>query len=420
MVSEADRDQQWLSEIDRVVPLGPSRSSQSYLDADALLEVALAERCSALHPGWGFLSENAEFALRCAASGVTFVGPPVRHLVLMGDKAKARDTMKALGMPVIPGSDGPISTVEEARELAEAIGYPVLLKAVAGGGGRGMRGVDGPDAIEAAWNEASNEALSAFGDDRLYLEKRIVGGRHIEVQVIADAFGTCVHLGERECSLQRRHQKVLEEAPSPGLSDAERARVLPLVADVVRRSGYRNAGTVEMLLDASGHLYFMEMNTRLQVEHPVTEMLTGIDLVEWQLRVAANERLPMTQEQITSHGWAMECRINAEDPADGFRPSPGLVSVLRLPSGEGVRVDTHLTAGDRIPPNYDSMVAKVIVHAESRAEAIGRMREALGDLAVSGVRNNIELHQRILDWEAFRSGEYDTTSLERWLAGEGS
>ena len=412
VASAADRDQAWLSDVDHVVGLGGSKPAESYLDAAALIEAARHTGCSAVHPGWGFLSENAAFASRCEAAGLTFVGPSPEHMRRMGDKAVARATMASLGMPIIPGSKEPVDTLERAHEVAREVGYPVLLKAVSGGGGRGMRGVDRPEDLADAFAAATAEALSSFGDGRLYLERRIVGGRHVEVQIIADAYGHAVHLGERECSLQRRHQKVVEEAPSPGLSPSERARVLPLVADVVARAGYRNAGTVEMLLDADGKLWFMEMNTRLQVEHPVTEQITGIDLVEWQLRVAAREPLPRDQDHIAPSGHAIECRINAEDPADGFRPSPGRITDLRFPEGDGIRVDTHLRGGDRIPPFYDSMVAKLIVTGTDRADAIARMRAALDEVVIDGITTNLDLHKRIARWEAFVSGNYDTTSLE--------
>ena len=412
VASAADLDQAWLADVDQVVPLGPAPSSQSYLDQEALIEVGLATGCTAVHPGWGFLSENDQFAARVQAAGLTFVGPSPRHIRDFGDKAKARETMGALGMPLIPGSDGPLTSLAQARRVADEVGYPVLLKAVSGGGGRGMRFVDTPEQLEEAWQSASIEAAKAFGDDRLYLEKRITGGRHVEIQVLADHWGNAWSLGERECSLQRRHQKVLEEAPSPGLSAAERERILPLVADVVRKSGYANAGTVEMLLSDEGQLYFMEMNTRLQVEHPVTELLTGLDLVEQQLLVASNHRLSLSP---TSTGHAIECRINAEDPAQGFRPSPGRLTTLRWPTGEGVRVDTHVSEGDVVPPNYDSMLGKVICYGKDRTEAIERMGRALADTAVEGVANNIALHQRILTWPRFLAGEYDTTTLETEL-----
>jgi len=415
VASKADRDASWLEDVDVVVPLGPARASESYLDADALIEVALHHRCAAVHPGWGFLAENALFARRCEAAGLTFVGPDPRHMSLMGDKAVARDTMAALGMPVIPGSDGEVSSLEQARELADQIGYPVLLKAVAGGGGRGMRGVDSPDQLADAHRDATAEAVSSFGDGRLYLEKRIVNGRHVEVQILADGYGTCLHLFERECSVQRRHQKVVEEAPSPGLSPQERGRVLPLVAEVIRKSGYRNAGTVEMLLDQDDNLYFMEMNTRLQVEHPVTEQITGLDLVELQLRVAANQPLPLAQADVRTSGHALELRINAEDPAQDFRPGPGTVSQLAFPQGEGVRVDTHLRQGDRIPPDYDSMIAKLILSGPDRQTVLQRAREAVAATTIEGVPTNLDLHAAILRWDPFVSGDYHTKSLEQDL-----
>jgi len=413
VASAADADAGWLGDADVVVPIGPARAARSYLDQDALLETALHHRCSAVHPGWGFLAENDRFAARCEAAGLTFIGPRPWQIRTMGDKALARRTMADLGLDVIPGTREPVGDAREALRAAEEIGFPLLLKAVAGGGGKGMRAVETGKELPAAFATASAEAVSAFGDGRIYLERRIEGGRHIEIQVMADRHGTCLALGERECSLQRRHQKVLEEAPSPGLPAAERARILPRVAEVVSRAGYVGAGTVEMLLDRDGRLWFMEMNTRLQVEHAVTEAVTGIDLVEWQLRAAAGEELPGAAPAPRGH--AIECRINAEDPDDGFRPSPGRVETLALPEGEGIRVDTHLRAGDRIPPDYDSMVAKVVAHGADRAQAIARMRTALGALRVAGVVTNVALHRRILDWPPFAAGTYDTTSLEREL-----
>jgi acetyl-CoA carboxylase biotin carboxylase subunit len=413
VASDVDRDQQWLADVDRVVTIGPARAAASYLDQDALIEVGRHHACSAVHPGWGFLAENEGFAVRVASAGLTFIGPAPRHLRAMGDKAIAKKTMRDLGLPLIPGSDGPVADVETARREADRVGYPVLLKAVAGGGGRGMRVVEHPDGLADAFASASAEAASAFGDGRMYLERRIDRGRHVEVQVIGDRYGHALVLGERECSMQRRHQKILEEAPSPGLSPSERARVLPLVQEAIARAGYVNAGTVEMLMDPDGKLYFMEMNTRLQVEHPVTEAITGVDLVEWQLRVAANEPLPPRAPSPEGH--AIECRINAEDPDNGFKPSPGLVSALKLPEGEGIRVDTHLRAGDRIPPNYDSMVAKLIAHGPDRATAIARMAAALAATEVGGVTTNLGLHRKILAWPEFVAGRYDTTTLESRL-----
>jgi acetyl/propionyl-CoA carboxylase alpha subunit len=417
VASLADRDQQWLSEVDEVVVIGEAKASLSYLDQAALIEVARHTRCAAVHPGWGFLAENDVFAARCEAAGITFVGPSPAQIRRFGDKSLARATMRELGLDPIPGSKEPVGDAAAAARVAAEVGYPVLLKAVAGGGGRGMRGVEAPEQLDAAFRDATAEAVASFGDGRIYIERRIQRGRHVEIQVMADRYGRAIHLGERECSLQRRHQKVLEEARSPGLSDAERARILPLVADVVGRAGYVGAGTVEMLLDEHGRAWFMEMNTRLQVEHPVTELITGVDLVEHQLRVAAGEPLALRQDDVTFSGHALEARINAEDPDDGFRPSPGLVTTLKLPEGEGIRVETHLRAGDRIPPHYDSMVAKVLAHGPTRDVAIARLQAALDATEVGGVTTNLSLHQRILSWKAFRDGAYDTTSLERDLMG---
>jgi acetyl-CoA carboxylase biotin carboxylase subunit len=416
VASQADRDAAWLQDADDVVLVGPARSASSYLDVGAILTAAARTRCAAVHPGWGFLSENEGFALRVEAAGLAFVGPTPSQLRRMGDKSLARATMKELGMPIIPGSEAPVSTVAEAQAVAAEVGYPILLKAVAGGGGKGMRRVDQPAALEEAFRNATSEAEAAFGDGRMYLERRIVGGRHVEIQVVGDGRGGCVHFGERECSLQRRHQKVLEESPSPALRTDVRDAILARVTAALGRFRYRSAGTVEMLLDPEGHLWFMEMNTRLQVEHPVTEVRTGVDLVEWMLRVAAGEDLPAPQDAIRPSGHSVEVRINAEDPDHGFRPSPGRISRLVLPTGDGIRVDTHLREGDRIPPNYDSMVAKIISWGRDRPEAIMRMRHALAATTVEGVVTNLGLHQRILQWDAFLAGAYDTTSLEPWLA----
>jgi len=384
---------------------------RAYLDATAIIDAARAHRCAAVFPGWGFLSENTEFATRCEAARLRFVGPSPDSIRRMGDKAVAKATMKALGLPLIPGSDGPVDSAEAACRLADQFGYPVLLKARSGGGGRGMRRVASAGEMAAAFQEATAEAASAFNDGALYLEKLIEGGRHVEFQVLGDRHGHVVHLGERECSVQRRHQKLLEESPSPALSPADREAMGQMVAEACRKAGYFGAGTVEMLRDRSGALYFMEMNTRLQVEHPVTEMVTGLDLVELMLRSAANEPLSISPRFA---GHAIECRINAED--DQFRPVPGLVSRLVLPEGEGIRVDTYLHEGDKIPPQYDSMVAKVIVHARTRAEAIARMEAALAQMVVEGVPTSIGIHQKILASARFRSGDYDTTSLPEMLA----
>jgi acetyl-CoA carboxylase biotin carboxylase subunit len=409
--TEPDSKLQWLQDADVVAHVG---GRTGYLDAAALLEAARTHRCSAVHPGWGFLSENARFATLAAQERITFVGPSPTAIRQMGDKAVAKATMRALGLPLIPGSDGAVADVAEARAVAARIGYPVLLKARAGGGGRGMRRVFDPSELDEAYAQASAESLSAFGDGALYLEKLILRGRHVEFQILGDRHGNLVHLGERECSVQRRHQKLLEESPSPALTPERRAEVGARVAQACRAAGYVNAGTIEMLMDEDGSLYFMEMNTRLQVEHPVTEMVTGLDLVELQLRVAANE---VVRPEPTFTGHAIECRVNAEDPDAGFRPAPGRVTRLVLPEGDGVRVDTHLREGDPISPHYDSMIAKVIVHAPTREAAIARMEDALRGMIVEGVPTTIALQLRILAHPAFRAGTYDTTFLDALLAG---
>ncbi len=416
VTSAVDRELGWLDEADEVICLGPGPANRSYMDADAVLEAAVLTGAAAIHPGWGFLAENAAFAARCEAAGLTFIGPPSHVMRQMGDKIAARASASSVGLPVIPGSDGALEDVAQARRVAEAIGFPVLLKAAAGGGGRGMRRVHGPDELEEAWNACVAEAQGAFGDGTLYLEKLIEGGRHVEFQVVADRFGTAVHLGERECSIQRRHQKLLEESPSPALTPAQRTELGGRVAAAAAEMGYRGAGTVEMLQDADGALYFMEMNTRLQVEHPVSEAVYGVDLVEWQLRVAANQPLPPVPDGPKGH--AIEVRINAEDPDRDFAPCPGRVTRLELPEGAGIRVDTHLRSGDLIPPHYDSMICKLIAHGSDRAQAIKRLSTALAATRIEGVVTTLSLHQRILKEPAFLSGRYDTTTLETLLEGE--
>ncbi|MCB9778132.1 MAG: ATP-grasp domain-containing protein [Alphaproteobacteria bacterium] len=413
VATDADRDLSYLQQATVVAGIGDRRA---YLDADALIAAGLRHRCSAVHPGWGFLSENPTFAARCEAARLTFVGPDSASMRRMADKAEARRTMTALGVAPVPGSAGPVEDLAQARAEAARIGVPVLLKAVSGGGGRGMRRVYALDQLDDAFRAATAEASSAFGDPRLYMEKLIERGRHIELQVLCDGRRAFV-LGERECSVQRRHQKLVEETPSPAVDDALRARVFATVEQACVALGYRGAGTVEMLLDQDGGLWFMEMNTRLQVEHTVTEAVRGIDLVEWQLRIAANEPLPSDLlERYPARGHAVECRINAERVADDFRPTPGPVPVLELPQGEGVRVDTHLAAGDRVSPHYDSMIAKLITHGADRTQALDRMARALASLRVEGVPTTAGLHRAIVDAPAFRSGAYDTSWLEGALA----
>ena len=407
VASGPDLDLGWLEEADEVLRIGGRRA---YLDQDALLEAARHVGATALHPGWGFLAENPTFAARCQALGITFVGPGSRVIRRMGDKVQARATASAQGMPLIPGSAGALERHELAAE-ADRIGYPVLLKASAGGGGRGMRAVAGPEGLLDAYDSAAAEAIGAFGNGELYMEKLIQAGRHIEFQVLVDRFGRAHHLFERECSIQRRHQKLLEEAPSPAVTQTLRREMGERVAAMAAGVGYLGAGTVEMLRDVDGSLYFMEMNTRLQVEHTVSEMISGWDLVAWQLRIAANHALP--ERGATLRGHAIEARINAEDPEQDFRPSPGRLTALELPSGDGVRVETHLRPGDSISPHYDSMVCKLVAWAETRDEAIAKLDSALAATRIEGVQTTIGLHRRILANAEFRSGDYDTTTLER-------
>jgi acetyl-CoA carboxylase biotin carboxylase subunit len=412
--SEADAGAPWLDHFDRAVAIGPAHPGKSYLSQDAVLQAAVQEDCQALHPGWGFLAENALFAARVKQLGIAWVGPPARAIRLMGDKATARRTMTSLGLPTIPGSAGILADADEARRLADGIGYPVLLKATAGGGGRGMRVAQDADQLASAFDEASREAQAAFGDPGLYLEKYVLNGRHIEFQVLACSWGRAVHLGERECSVQRRHQKLVEEAPSPALDAGTREQLGERIAAAMTELGYRGAGTLEFLKDPAGPLYFMEMNTRLQVEHPVTEMITGIDIVEHQLRIAAGEPLALAQDHVHFHGHAIEARINAEDPDRGYQPNPGPIERFDVPLDRGpgiVRVDTHLAPPDRVPPFYDSLVAKVIAHGETRGAARETLKRALAGTDARGVPTTIPAHLKILDDPRFVSGAYDTSLL---------
>jgi acetyl-CoA carboxylase biotin carboxylase subunit len=414
VVSEADRNAAWARDLDEVVCVGPAPARESYLRREAVVQAALQTRCTAVHPGWGFLAEDPLFAALCEQHGLTFVGPSPRAMQIMGRKAAAKAEMRAAGVPVIPGSEGLLRSASEALSVAGEVGYPVILKADAGGGGRGMRLCADAAALARAFPEAAAEAEAAFGSGALYLEKYVEAGRHVEVQVLGDRWGQVVHLFERDCSVQRNHQKLIEEAPCPLLAPAERERLGALAADAARRIGYAGAGTIEFLRTAQGELYFMEMNTRLQVEHPVTEMVTGVDIVAAQLRVAAGEPLELEQGDVRLSGWAIECRINAEDPEQGFRPSPGKLERFELESAAGpgrVRVDTHLRAGDVVPPHYDSLIAKVIAHGQDREEALRTLLAALGAAQVEGVRTTIELQRSILASDEFRRGAYDTRAL---------
>ncbi len=419
--SEADRDSPHLAEADETVCIGGPRSGESYLDMEAILAAAETRECQAVHPGYGFLAENALFAALCGQAKVTFIGPPPAAIRLMGVKAAARETMRSAGLEPIPGSRGVVRTAEEAAAVAGDIGYPVLLKASAGGGGRGMRVAEDARGLADAYAAARMEAEKAFGDGSLYLERFIRGGRHIEFQILADAYGNAVHLGERECSVQRNHQKLVEESPSPAIPREQRLAMGERVAQAVARIGYVNAGTVEFLRDPAGNLFFMEMNTRLQVEHPVTEMVTGLDIVKEQIAIAANRPLSIRQEDVVWSGHAIEARINAEDPAAGFRPNPGrIVRFSPPPAGDGVRVDTHVREGYTVPPFYDSMIAKLIAHGADRAAAIARLDGALAGFAIEGVRTTIPLHREILANREFATGTYDTGLIRRMFDAKGA
>ena len=399
----------------RAVCIGPPRAADSYLNQTAVLTAAVESGCDGVHPGYGFLSENADFADLCARCGLKFIGPSGDVIRRMGNKAAARALMQSAGVPVVPGSDGAVPDAETAARVAEKIGYPVLLKASAGGGGRGMRRVFDPDALLSAFEEARAEAVACFGDGEMYLEKLILNPRHIEFQILADGHGNVVHLGERDCSIQRRNQKLMEESPSRALSDDLRERMGRDAVQAARACGYEGAGTVEFVLDGTGNYYFIEMNTRIQVEHPITEMVTGLDLVREQLRIAAGLELPVRQEQVHLSGHAIEVRVNAEDPAHDFRPAPGVTRFLHLPGGCGVRVDTALYNGCELSPWYDSLAAKVIVHAPTRLQAIRRMRRALEELVVEGYPTGADLAHMILYHPDYLKGEYDTGFLEQNL-----
>ncbi|POF61289.1 acetyl-CoA carboxylase biotin carboxylase subunit [Novacetimonas maltaceti] len=412
--STADSDAMHVRLADEAVCIGPPASRDSYLNVAAILSAATITGADAIHPGYGFLSENADFAETVEAHGLTFIGPTADHIRMMGDKITAKTTMRALGVPLVPGSDGALENLEQARAVADRVGYPVLIKAAAGGGGRGMKVAATADDLEEAWSVARTEARAAFGNDEVYLEKYLDRPRHIELQIMADTHGNVVHFGERDCSLQRRHQKLLEEAGSPALDAKQRDEIGEIATSALKKLGYRNAGTLEFLYQ-DGQFCFIEMNTRLQVEHPVTEMVCDVDLVREQIRIAAGEPLGYDQKDIHFSGHAIECRINAEDPRT-FMPTPGTISVFHPPGGLGVRVDSALYAGYRVPPYYDSMIAKLIVRAPTRLEAIQRMRRALDEFVIEGVKTVIPLHLKILDDPQFRSGDYTIHWLEKFVA----
>jgi acetyl-CoA carboxylase biotin carboxylase subunit len=413
--SEADRDSMAVQLADFAVCVGPARSSDSYLRAESVVEAAKALRADAIHPGYGFLSENAGFARLCEREGIAFIGPPADVIAMMGDKASARATAVAAGVPVTPGSSGTIASAAAARGVAAELGYPVILKAVAGGGGRGMRVVDDEAALVGHFDAAVREARAAFGDGAMYVEKYLTAIRHVEIQILADG-DTVLHLGERDCSAQRRNQKLIEESPSPGLSATMRAAMGEAAVRLCKHVGYRSAGTIECIVDpARDVFYFMEMNTRVQVEHPVTECVTGIDIVKEQIRIAQGDRLSIRQDDVRLRGHAIECRINAEDPERGFAPSPGTLGEVRFPGGPGIRVDSHVHSGAVVPPYYDSLIAKLIAWGRDRDEALARMRRALAELRIDGVRTTAAFIARLIDSDTFRQGAVHTRFVEQFI-----
>jgi acetyl-CoA carboxylase biotin carboxylase subunit len=415
--SEADASGMWVRLADESVCIGPASAAKSYLNIPSIIAAAEITGAQAIHPGYGFLSENARFAEIVGAHGFTFIGPKPEHIRMMGDKITAKQAVKAAGIPVVPGSDGALTTEDEAIAAAEEIGFPVLIKAAAGGGGRGMKVALDRDNLAEAVATASGEAKAAFGDGSIYMERYLQRPRHIELQVIADSFGNVVHLGERDCSLQRRHQKILEEAPSPALDAAGRAKIGQVVTEAIGAIGYLGVGTIEFLYE-NGEFFFIEMNTRLQVEHPVTEAITGVDLVREQIRIAAGEPLSFRQEDVTFRGHAIECRINAENPRT-FVPSPGLVTEFHAPGGLGVRLDSAVYSGYSIPPFYDSLIGKLIVHGADRPQCIARLRRALGEMVIGGIETTTPLFLDLLQQQDILNGDYDIHWLERWIKDQG-
>jgi len=416
--SEADRDSLHRRFADEDVCIGPAHSTESYLDPKRIISAAEVTNSEAIHPGYGFLAENADFSDISSSCEIKFIGPPADVIRKMGDKAAAKKMMRDAGVPVVPGSDGRVDSIEDAVKIAGEIGYPVIIKASAGGGGRGMRVANSRDEMQSAYSTARMEAEAAFKNPEVYLEKYIANPRHVEVQILADEHGHVIHLGERDCTVQRRHQKLIEEAPSPALTPELREKMGESAVHGAERAGYQNAGTIEFLLDSDGSYYFMEMNTRVQVEHPVTEEVSGIDLIREQLIIASGLPLDMTQSDIIIRGHAMECRINAEDPDNNFRPSPGQITSFHVPGGLGVRVDTHAYAKYVIPAFYDSMIAKLITHGKNRADAVMKMQRALEEFIVEGVETTIDFHKKVFGDPVFQSAQYDTSFVEKFMEGE--
>ena len=413
--SEADKDCLHTLLADEAICIGPAVSGQSYLNMERILAATVAMKADAIHPGFGFLSENAKFAKLCAECNITFIGPSAEIISKMGNKSEARKTMMEAGVPVVPGSKEPVHTAQDGLEMAKTIGFPVMIKASSGGGGKGMRISRSAEDFTELFNAAQMESVKGFSDDTMYIEKYIGKPRHVEFQIMADKHGSVVHLGERDCSIQRRHQKVLEEAPCDVISPELRRRMGDTAVRAAKAVGYENAGTIEFLLDKDRNFYFMEMNTRIQVEHPVTEMVTGMDLIKEQIRVAAGAPLSVTQEDVTIKGHAIECRINAENPSKNFMPCPGLITNVHIPGGNGVRVDTHIYSDYKVPANYDSMLMKLIVYDKDRESAIAKMRSALGEVVIEGIETNINFQYEILENDAFQEGDTDTSFIEKYF-----
>ena len=411
--SSADATSLHVQLADEAYCIGPAKSSESYLNMENILSVATLSGCDAIHPGFGFLSENSQFAKICEESNIKFIGPNYKVIELMGNKSNAKELMKNAGVPVIPGSDGSVKGLKDAIKIANEIGYPVMLKAAAGGGGKGIRIVNIPEELESNYNIVKQEAKLSFNDDEIYIEKFVKNPRHVEIQILADEHGNVIHLGERDCSIQRRNQKVIEETPSTAIDDKLRNKMGEAAIKAVKASGYTSCGTIEFLVDCDKNFYFMEMNTRIQVEHPITEERTGIDIVKAQIRISAGEPLKIKQKDVKFNGYSIECRINAENPAKNFRPCPGTITGVILPGGNGVRVDTAIYSGYTIPSNYDSMIAKIITHGDTRNEAISKMKRALEETVIEGVDTNIDFLFKIIKNPTFIRGNFDTSFIEK-------